>query len=505
MNVSIPAPIGGWNARDSVERMPPEDAIELINLVPSYQGVTARGGQRIVGAVATLGDATETLAAYEVGSTEKLIAAADGNFWDIDPTGTLTPTSMASGFTSDRWQYEHHSSRLIFVNGTDTEQVYNGTAFANLTISSGPTSGTLIGCRSFKGRMFYWEDDSLSFWYCEAGSFQGDMSEYDLSTFFKRGGKIVDMINWTRDAGEGEDDVAIFISSKGEALVFQGDDPGTLGHWELIGVFAIGEPLSPRGSSKMAADVALVTKDGYLPISVAMQTARVSELNNYSTPIIRAAKKAANIYSGNFGWECVFYPAESWFIVNVPLLDVDGSVQAEQHVMNTNTGRWCKFRGWDAITFCVFQNNLFFGSESGVHRANYFTDDDGEMIQYTGVTAFQGMGAPERRKQLTSAAIVSDYVQTPSIKLTGLTDFYVPNLGEFLVPPEETESEWDTSDWDEHEWASEEGVFSQRTGQLWQPVTAFGYQLALAVQFQSQNQRPTWYSSKMKFKVGKTV
>ena len=505
MDTSVPAPIGGWNARDSVERMPPTDAIQLTNLVPSYQGVTARGGHRIVGGVATLGAAAETLAAYEVGATEKLIAAADGEFWDIDPTGLTTPTSMATGFTSNRWQYEHHSSNLIFVNGTDTEQVYNGTAFANLTITSGPTSGTLIGCRSFKGRMFYWQDNSLSVWYADAGSFQGEFNELNLGGVFKRGGKLMDMLTWTRDAGEGEDDVAVFVSSKGEAVVYQGDDPATLGHFELIGNYTLGEPLSRRGSANMAADVALVTKDGYGPISTALQTARNSELNSYSTPIIRAVKQAAKNYQNNYGWECVFYPAESWFIVNVPLVDVGGSIQSIQHVMNTNTGRWCDFKGWDAITFCVFQDNLFFGSEAGVSRANFFTDDDSEMIQFTGITAFQGMEMPHLRKQLTAAAVVTDYVQTSSIKITGLTDFYVPNLGEFLVPPEETESEWDLSDWDEHEWASEEGVFSQKTGQLWQPLLSAGYQLAVAVQFQSQNQRPTWYSTKFKFKPGKAV
>ena len=41
---SVPAPIGGWNARDSQANMQPMDAIQLINWYPTPTDVTMRKG-----------------------------------------------------------------------------------------------------------------------------------------------------------------------------------------------------------------------------------------------------------------------------------------------------------------------------------------------------------------------------------------------------------------------------------------------------------------------------
>ena len=41
---SITAPIGGWNARDSIAQMPPTDAVTLNNLYPTPTDVTLRNG-----------------------------------------------------------------------------------------------------------------------------------------------------------------------------------------------------------------------------------------------------------------------------------------------------------------------------------------------------------------------------------------------------------------------------------------------------------------------------
>ena len=41
---SVPAPIGGWNARDSLANMNPMDAIQLVNFYPTPTDVTMRKG-----------------------------------------------------------------------------------------------------------------------------------------------------------------------------------------------------------------------------------------------------------------------------------------------------------------------------------------------------------------------------------------------------------------------------------------------------------------------------
>ena len=44
LTASMPSPIGGWNARDSVAQMPPVDAVSLTNLYPTPTDVQLRKG-----------------------------------------------------------------------------------------------------------------------------------------------------------------------------------------------------------------------------------------------------------------------------------------------------------------------------------------------------------------------------------------------------------------------------------------------------------------------------
>lgn len=42
--IAIPAPVGGWNARDALDAMPPTDAVKLVNWIPRAGYVQSRGG-----------------------------------------------------------------------------------------------------------------------------------------------------------------------------------------------------------------------------------------------------------------------------------------------------------------------------------------------------------------------------------------------------------------------------------------------------------------------------
>jgi len=46
---SLPAPVGGWNARDSLANMESTDAVILDNLFPTVSSVNLRGGYTPVG------------------------------------------------------------------------------------------------------------------------------------------------------------------------------------------------------------------------------------------------------------------------------------------------------------------------------------------------------------------------------------------------------------------------------------------------------------------------
>ena len=205
------------------------------------------------------------------------------------------------------------------------------------------------GVATFKGRAFYWEEAAQSYWYATAGSYQGVLAEYDMASVLQSGGTLVMVVTWTLDSGSGIDDLAVFIFSTGETLVYSGSDPGDANDWSLIGRFQIGELLGPRAHAKTGGTEIILTRDGYLDISAALKDGRYSEKSAYSEKIIRASKTAPAQYGSFDGWEATLYPAGQLFIVNVPT----GESTAYQHVRETSSGGWCEFTGWNALTFAV--------------------------------------------------------------------------------------------------------------------------------------------------------
>jgi hypothetical protein len=149
VTASVPAPIGGWNARDSVAEMNPTDAVVLNNFYPTPSQIQLRKGytQYATGITGQV----DTLMQYSGGSTSKLFAAAGSTIYDVSTTGAAT--SVVTGQGNDRLQYVNASTAggnfLTAVNGTDAALIYDGTTwvkYANIstaqTISNLTSSGT---------------------------------------------------------------------------------------------------------------------------------------------------------------------------------------------------------------------------------------------------------------------------------------------------------------------------------------------------------------------------
>ncbi len=149
VTASVPSPIGGWNARDSVAEMNPLDAVVLNNFYPTPSEIQLRKGytQYATGITGQV----DTLMQYSGGSTSKLFAAAGSTIYDVSSSGTAV--SAQTGLGSDRWQYVNASTAggnfLVAVNGADAPLIYDGTNWIKYattstaqTISNLTSSGT---------------------------------------------------------------------------------------------------------------------------------------------------------------------------------------------------------------------------------------------------------------------------------------------------------------------------------------------------------------------------
>lgn len=147
VTTSLTAPIGGWNARDSIAQMPPTDAVSLINLYPTPTDLQLRLGYTQYATEIT--GEVNTLMNYSGATSEQLFAAAGSVIYDAD-TGVADP--VLTGLSSDKFQYVNIANQgghyLSAVNGIDPALIYNGTDWIKVASSStalGISSITHVG------------------------------------------------------------------------------------------------------------------------------------------------------------------------------------------------------------------------------------------------------------------------------------------------------------------------------------------------------------------------
>ena len=397
---SLPAPVGGWNARDSIADMDEEDAVTLTNLFPSTTSVNLRGGfsKWSTG----YGAPVETVLAYAGAATNKLFGIAGGSVYDAT-TGGAVGAAALSGLNNSRWQYVNITTPggnfIEMCNGADAVYTFDGTNWTSQAGNiTGVTSSTLININVHKNRVWFIQKNTLKAWYLPVQSIAGAANVLDLSSFCPHGGYLVAMATWTMDAGYGVDDMAVFVTSQGDVLVYRGTDPSSASTWALVGVFWLGSPVGLRCFVKYKGDVLLITQDGLVPLSGALQSSRVNPRVALTDKIQRATSEAVTQYSSNFGWDVIPFPKQNALILNVP---VNVNANQQQYVMNTITGNWCNFTGWYANDFELYEDSLYFGGTDYLAKAWDTNADAGQAIPSLGLQAFSYFGSPAQLKRFT--------------------------------------------------------------------------------------------------------
>lgn len=427
--VAQQAPIGGWNARDALDDMPPEDAICLDNFYPGFGQVTLRKGFSSF-ATGVGSGAVETLATLKVGTVNKFLAASPTNVYDISSGGTAS--SLAGSFTSGRWQTAVMDSKIGLVNGADAPQTYDGTTFGAMTVSgSGLTVANLDGVNVFKSRSYFWDSSNASFWYSAVDTLGGTLTEFPLGNLGGLGGNLAFMVTWTVDGGDGSDDLAVFVMDSGDVIVYAGNDPGDAANWGLVGVYKIGAPISIRGVAKVAGDAFLITRDGYVALGTVLNLGRSVPRNNVSDKIINAALEQILATASSFGWGVFHYPAGRRILFNYP----NGSLaKFDQHVVNLETGAWCKFRGMNASSWGLFNDVSYFGGPGGiVYQADTGTSDNGANICTDARQAYTYLGRRGIRKNLTLVRFLGEASGSLPLNLTVDADFAQTNASGEIV------------------------------------------------------------------------
>ena len=376
----------------------------------------------------------------------------------------------------------------------------------NVTGQDGVIVSDFIGVEVFKGRCYYWKDNDDAFYYTEAGAYQGELSRFPLGAFVQQGGKLVLATTWTQqDSGDGKDDYIVFMFSTGELLIYQGDDPGGIGFFEMVGRYNTAEPLSIRGKSKYGADIIISTKDGYVGLSSVIQQGRTSDVPQFSRLIHTAIVDQVDQTSQLFGWDSILFAKKGLMVFNVPI--TVGTYQ--QHVLNTVTQRWCKFTGININCIEVHNERAFGGTNDGrVLALLETTSDEQRPVTFTCLYAFNYLGDAGRQKHVTAAQIMTTHSAPEYIQLSGYADFDVPVLTPVALPSEATVATWSInpelpsspigSFWDEDYWGRGGTPYTDKG---WQNISAFGFSCSLLVRFAKLNEGVRWRSTQLRYYV----
>ena len=645
---SVPAPIGGWNARDSLANMSPTDAVQLVNWFPTPTDVTMRKGYTVVSIlttstgvqtissithvedIATLttasahglttgayvsisgttpaeysgvfkiavtgattftyvmdavptGNATvvgtylnqetipvNTLMNYTKNIGYNLFGAAGADIWDTK----LNPAvKVFTGVTSDKFQSVNLTNTaghfLIACNGADPTMIYDGSVWfyvattstaatisgisrtspsnvatvttatahnlvtgnkVTITASSessflgahvitvtGPTTYTFVSSATttvigatgtytvlgitgvdsknfvnvnlFKNRLYFTEKDTLTCWYLPVDSIGGTASPLYFGGIARNAGYLQAMGTWTLDAGQGADDYAVFVTSMGEVIVYNGTDPDNTDTWLLKGVWQLGQTFNRRCFFKWAGDLLLLTQDGLVPLSSALQSSRLDPRVNLTDKIYFAVSQAATLYFANFGWQINYFASENMLILNIPITN-----GTEQYVMHTITKSWGRFTNIESHCWEVSgDNDMHFGGNGYVATFYTANADDENNITAAAQQAYSYFDSPGQLKRFTMVRpILQSSGGVPNVYCGLSTDFDTQiNLGQVSFNPSaQNDGVWSVSKWDRANWAG-----GLTTTKIWQGVTGLGFTGSVNLNVAARNIELHWAST----------
>ena len=371
--------------------------------------------------------------------------------------------------------------------GTSTATSVTG-AYTVIGIT-GVNSNTFINVNLFKNRLYFTQKDTLACWYLDVDAISGPASPLYFGGIARNSGYLQAMGTWTLDAGQGADDYAVFVTSMGEVIVYNGTDPDSADTWALKGVWQLGQTFARRCFFKYAGDLLLLTQDGLVPLASALQSSRLDPRVNLTDKIYFAVSQAATLYYDLFGWQINYYASENMIILSIPTSD-----GMEQYVMHTITKAWGRFTGIQGYCWEVSGDaDMHFGGNGyvGIFYSGY--SDNGANITATAQQAYSYFdSAGQLKRFMMVRPILQSTGGVPNVVCGLSVDFDTQSqLGQVQFNPSTlTDGVWDASRWDNANWSG--GLI---TTKIWQGVTGLGFAGSINLNVASRNIELHWAST----------
>lgn len=475
----IPAPLMGLNTLSDYTLLQPTEARVLENWLSDEGACKVRPGyldhQEVSGATEV-----PTLMIWEGATGRKMIAGADdGELYDVG--GTPTAITTAAGYTENLWSFENLNGYLFGVNGTDTPWRYDGGAATAATGFTGPTLTTLQTVTLVRDRLWFSRTGTADVSYGGIGSVTGALTAFQLSQIAS-GGRCMDVGAWSRDAGDGADDLTVFIMSTGQVIVYQGN-PAT--NFALVGKYSAPKPVGPDCTIQVGGELVIMTVSGPVPLTAIIAgNAFKPEALSYWGKIAPSWAADYRLYGANAGWNASFINGLVYFVIPT------GGTSNRIYVLNTRNSAWQIWTKMPVAMLAEFEGSIYFGSSTSndVYR-HAGGSDNGASIETIARQGWTYLTGGKRAMQYT---MMSPNI-TPSAACQAQfqvdTDFQLfPIIAQVETISAESEgAEWDEEAWDDPDWAGE-----PTTDRLWYSIYGKGRAVAPVVKTFSTADSVEW-------------
>lgn len=479
----FPAPTKGWIKSGPLAKPTAGGAELMDNYFPTTQSLRLRKGSI---KHATIDAAVTHLTIYDAGGASKMFAADASKIYNVTTPANpdVAVTAAVTGQTSgDYCSFQVATSGgefLLMFNGSDLHQVYDGSSFAqNSPAISGVSSDDVS--HGWKWKSFVWliEQQTMDAWYLPTGAIGGTATVFPLGGVFQNGGALLFGATWSQDSGDGLDDYCLFFTTEGEVAVYQGTNPASLSDFSLVGVYRIGKPVHKNAWFRSGGDILVTTDDGIVPISSAVNLDRTGlSMAAITFPIEEAWRLVIDERSGTaVPFTSALWHAETMLIIGLPTF---GALEPVAFVMNSRTGAWCRYVGWNIRCSVIFEDKFYFGTPAGTIVQGEISGAD-QGAPYTGsvIPLMDSFGSAVEKNAIAARVVArANYTFTP--QLFACSDYQVDTPTPLAADSDGDENTWDNGVWDESTW----GAITDRKASLseWQDVAATGHALAPGLQ-----------------------
>lgn len=334
----------------------------------------------------------------------------------------------------------------------------------------------------YKNRIYFIQNDSLDAWYLPVDQVGGELTKFPLGGVFPRGGVLLWGQAWSLDnsGSGGLSEQCVFTTTEGEVAAYQGLSPDPGQDWTKVGAYRVGRPMGKKGFIRAGGDLVIATTVGFISLAAASRKDYAALGQNAVSYPIEDDWVLSQQLRGQEDWRCQVWAEGQMTLVAPPTPEGQSPIV---YVVNTNTGKWATFTGWDITAMTQFQGGIYFGSSDGAVRQGWIggSDEDAPYVCRS-LPLFDSMNAPASLKLLKMGRVVTRAAYAAKIQLSGQSNFVV----NFPAAPSQSAipggNEWDNGVWGESVWDATRA--SIITGD-WVSLGNYGHDVSIGVQVTS--------------------